>query len=269
MNGDLFPAIDTGKLEVKKTSSRLIAWLQDRLLKMGFWPSVTAVTIATILLSNLVALAITAFFHEPASYVITNAFMATLVPLIVAPPIGGLVLSLVFALDMSRKEIETISRVDALTGVVNRGYFYSLCRAEFSRAARHGLPTSLLMLDIDDFKGINDAYGHDAGDAVLVAFAKHCLRHLRSEDVFARTGGEEFAVLLPMTNLAEAALVAEKLRRTVERLDVVVSAHTVNATVSIGAAELMAADSVESVIKRADQNLYAAKAAGRNTVVAN
>ena len=268
MNGDLYPVVGSEPGNANKTASRVVGSLQDTLLKLGFWPAVLAVTAGAVIASNVVSLDIVMMVGETELSVGTNFIMATIVPVLVCPPLAALVLSLAFELDSARKQMETISRIDALTGVANRGYFYSLCRAEFSRAVRHDLPTAVLMIDIDHFKDINDAHGHDVGDAVLVAFARHCEGQLRNEDVFARTGGEEFAVLLPMCRLEDAVVVAEKLRRTIEVLDVTVPEQVVRATISIGVAELTPAETVESVIKRADQNLYAAKSAGRNVIVA-
>lgn len=269
MNGDFTSVLGDDGGNGGNTPSGFVVWLRDAVLRLGFWPGVAVVTVGSVVASNVVTFLIATLIGEADGYASNNLPMVTTVSALIAPPLAALMLSLVFELDRSRKEMEAISRVDALTGVINRRHFYAVCRTEFSRAVRHHLPASVLMIDIDHFKRINDTHGHDAGDAVLVAFANRCTSQLRKEDVFARTGGEEFAVLLPMTDLEDAAVVAEKLRRSIEQFDVALPTHSVRATISVGVAQLGSGDTVETIIKRADQRLYAAKSAGRNVIVAH
>ena len=170
----------------------------------------------------------------------------------------------------SERTLYQLSRKDPLTGVDNRRLFMELAAREAAVAVRSNVPMTLLMLDIDHFKLINDQNGHKAGDDVLCAFARACRGVLRNSDVFARIGGEEFAALLPNTRIDKAREVAERLRCAVERIGTEVSAGVrCKVTVSIGMAQFSGlGDSVDRVLNRADRALYAAKEAGRNRVMA-
>ena len=177
-------------------------------------------------------------------------------------------ISLAIANVKLRDELRDQSIRDALTGLFNRRYMMETCSREFSRARRAGHPVSVLSLDIDHFKKYNDNHGHDAGDMVLRAVG-NCLESLfRIEDVPCRFGGEEFVVLLPGANAADAARRAEQLRSKVEGLVVRYLEKSLPAiTVSIGVAAFPdAGDYPEAVLKAADEALYRAKEGGRNRV---
>jgi diguanylate cyclase (GGDEF)-like protein/PAS domain S-box-containing protein len=169
-------------------------------------------------------------------------------------------------------KLERMALHDALTGLANRRKFLDHFTAAQARLQRHGEPVSMLALDLDHFKRINDAYGHPAGDEVLVAVARVLERNVRRTDLVARFGGEEFMVLLPDSSLAGAAEAAEKLRAALEAEPISVDAAggrvTLKMTVSIGAATLTREEpaSFDDLMGRADQALYAAKLAGRNRV---
>ena len=155
---------------------------------------------------------------------------------------------------------------DPLTGVVNRRYLEELARKEVDRAQRHHRPLAVAMLDADHFKRINDSYGHHAGDEVLRAIADRCRRTLRTNDVLGRYGGEEFVVLFPETNLAEAGIVAERLRAAIADEPVIVGESTLPVTVSLGVAALTPEMDLQRLLQTADGAMYAAKQAGRNLV---
>lgn len=168
--------------------------------------------------------------------------------------------------DQSRtiEDYATRVRIDTLTQVMNRGTFdEELARrlAEWHRRAR---PFCVMMLDVDQFKSINDEHGHQAGDQVLQHVAQVLRSTMREMDMLARFGGDEFAVLLPDTNLVEATLAADRLRRRVEGLRVPVDSQSLSLTISLGVAEVLPADNEETVVSRADAALYAAKKMGRN-----
>ena len=156
---------------------------------------------------------------------------------------------------------------DHLTGIANRRTFFESAELEFERWKRAPRPLSLLYLDIDHFKMVNDNHGHPAGDAVLRHVATTISELFRQVDVVARVGGEEFAVLLPSTALPDALAVAELLRAAVARQTIDVNGVSIRVTLSVGVAS-MAADvtGIDALIKRADTALYAAKGAGRNRV---
>jgi two-component system cell cycle response regulator len=158
---------------------------------------------------------------------------------------------------------------DALTGLYNRRYMESHVGTLVEQAASRGKPLTVLVLDIDYFKSINDNHGHDAGDDVLREFALRIRKSIRGIDLACRFGGEEFVVVMPETDLAVATMVAERLRRRIatEPFTIQQGARALEVTISIGIAALGAGDTAAAVLKRADQALYRAKRDGRNRVV--
>lgn len=158
---------------------------------------------------------------------------------------------------------------DTLTGVLRRDSLMGLVTAEIRRAERYHRRLSLLMLDLDHFKKVNDRWGHGAGDAVLTAITRRMKERTRPSDIIGRLGGEEFVVLCPETGVEEAAALAERIRSGVEHHPIMLGAERIAMTVSIGVAEFQAGrDSQNSWMSAADQALYRAKGEGRNRVVA-
>ncbi len=169
------------------------------------------------------------------------------------------------ALKTAQDELEKLASLDGLTGVYNRRTFMEKATVEVVRASRLRKPLSILLMDIDHFKDVNDNYGHSAGDQVLMNFAKVCIEGIRGYDIFARMGGEEFALLIPDTDAQEALWVAERLRNSVATQSAMVGGRPVFITISIGIAELMSDDEgVDGIINRADKALYSSKNSGRN-----
>jgi two-component system cell cycle response regulator len=158
---------------------------------------------------------------------------------------------------------------DALTGLYNRRYMENHVGTLVDQAVARGKPLSVLILDIDYFKTINDSHGHDAGDSVLQDFAIRIRKSIRGIDLACRYGGEEFVVVMPETDMAVATMVAERLRRRIasEPFPIQKGARMIEVTISIGIAGLAPGDNAAAVIKRADQALYRAKRDGRNRVV--
>ncbi|HCF59551.1 MAG TPA: GGDEF domain-containing protein, partial [Myxococcales bacterium] len=159
---------------------------------------------------------------------------------------------------------------DGLTRLYNKKYFIDTLRKEFAYCLRHRVALSLIMLDIDHFKRINDTYGHQAGDYVLGKLAARITEHVRTEDLLARYGGEEFAVLLRETHEDKAFILAERLRRMIEATDFTYSGQQIKVTFSGGIATLYDADysDFEQFLEAADKHLYRAKQAGRNRIEA-
>lgn len=165
--------------------------------------------------------------------------------------------------------LERLATTDHLTGLHNRHSFMQYLEREFARSKRYRAPLSLLVLDLDFFKQINDGYGHAAGDAALREFASTAASCLRGMDVFGRLGGEEFGIALPSAGLDQAEAVAERIRAAVVRIAIATDYGDVRFTTSIGAAQQVEGDEdIDALLARADSALYAAKAAGRNRVVA-
>lgn len=165
--------------------------------------------------------------------------------------------------------LENLALTDALTGAVNRHQFNLVLDEEISKADNQQRSLSVLLLDIDHFKEVNDSFGHGVGDEVLVAFYLACKASVRSTDVIARIGGEEFVIILPNTNSEHAYQFAERLRVKIEDLKVVVEEKTIDLTVSIGVSQWQSElfDSAQEFIANADKLLYQAKKEGRNKVV--
>ncbi|QDO99142.1 GGDEF domain-containing protein [Ferrovibrio terrae] len=160
------------------------------------------------------------------------------------------------------------ARRDALTEALTRRAMEEMAEHELARSRRHDLPLSLLLLDIDHFKLVNDQYGHAAGDAALRQFASAVRGCLRREDVFGRLGGEEFCALLPSTAVGGAAQLAERIRQSVANLAVEAGGNRLSLKVSIGVASLGDhAGSWDELVNQADRAMYAAKRAGRNRVI--
>ena len=167
----------------------------------------------------------------------------------------------------AEEELRRLATTDSLTGVANRREFMACAEHELARVRRYGRPLALLMLDVDHFKSINDAFGHAAGDAVLRALAAATRDCLRECDIIGRLGGEEFAVALPETHLAEAVEVAERLRRRLGELCVCAGGGEIRFTASVGVSICRPSDpSIEAPLSRADHALYVAKRGGRNRV---
>ncbi|NJD06318.1 MAG: diguanylate cyclase [Methylococcaceae bacterium] len=173
-----------------------------------------------------------------------------------------------------RKELERKlaqeAHTDALTGCANRRYFLRLARQEWARVRRYGYQLSVLLLDLDHFKTLNDRYGHQVGDLALQKFVQVCQTSLREGDLIGRLGGEEFAVLLPEAGTDEALEAAERLRHAIDVTEVTVASQPpLRFTTSIGIATRQADDTdVEELLSRADRAMYRAKNAGRNRVLA-
>ena len=164
------------------------------------------------------------------------------------------------------ERIEELLNIDSLTGVNNRRHLFDTLTEEINRCSRGNMTFSLLLLDIDNFKKINDTYGHLAGDEILCRIAGDLSEDTRIIDTFGRYGGEEFLMVLPQTPLKGATTKAEKVRRQVESLTFPDIAKDVRITVSIGVAEYRQNEHIDNTLLRADQALYAAKDKGRNRV---
>jgi diguanylate cyclase (GGDEF)-like protein len=165
-------------------------------------------------------------------------------------------------------ELRRLAATDELTGAANRRSFLDAASRELDRARRYALPLAAMMLDLDLFKKVNDELGHAAGDDVLRAFADAVRELIRQTDVLGRLGGEEFALLLPHTEVGGAMVLAERIRERVRDAVVDTREGPVRVTVSIGVAALDHSDlGVEDLIRRADDALYAAKRTGRDRVV--
>lgn len=197
-----------------------------------------------------------------------QSFESSVASLTESGKMEGAVIRITNISDRKRAErAEELARRDGLTNLFNHRTFTELLEDEVARTRRFKRPMSLLMLDIDHFKRVNDSYGHQAGDAILKGLSDLLLKQSRAIDRACRYGGEEFAVILPETDAAVAMQIAERLRAEVERQAFDIGGRTINMTVSVGVATYSPqADSPEGLVKAADIALYTAKHAGRNRV---
>ncbi|HIC09082.1 MAG TPA: GGDEF domain-containing protein [Aquificales bacterium] len=179
----------------------------------------------------------------------------------------GSSLALIFLLgrivvvDINRR-LERRANFDPLTGALNRGAFLEMF--DYISSVPLNYPLGLIIFDLDDFKKVNDTYGHKAGDIVLQEVAKAVRRNIRKSDLFVRWGGEEFVVLLPRTDLKGAEKVAEKLRKAIESLNI--EPYGVRITASFGVTEILPGETLDNALERADKALYKAKNLGKNRV---
>jgi diguanylate cyclase (GGDEF)-like protein len=173
--------------------------------------------------------------------------------------------------DKLRDSLHDAAFRDFLTRLYNRRYVFRVLRDELKRYRRYADPFSVMLIDADHFKRINDRFGHRAGDIALKAIAKACNASVRDTDIVGRFGGEEFIILLPRTNAADAALVAERIRHAILENEIRWQGQRLDVSLSLGVAEAgLHADGIDELIAAADQALYAAKKNGRNqTVIAD
>ena len=180
---------------------------------------------------------------------------------------GGRMLTYCDISDLVRntEQLDKLATIDAMTGLYNRRQFLVLAEAEWSRFQRYHRPLSMLMIDIDHFKSVNDRYGHAVGDEAIISVATASLEGKRSSDIVGRLGGEEFAILLPETDQAQATILAERLREKVAGHFLAVHKVQFKLTISIGiAAATVSMSGIDALLHAADQALYQAKADGRN-----
>jgi len=166
------------------------------------------------------------------------------------------------------EQLKNLSNTDSLTGVYNRRHFYKLAADELHRAYRYKRDLSILMIDIDHFKQVNDTHGHLVGDQVLKSLAQICTSLIRENDIFARFGGEEFIFLLPESTIEQAQVAAERLRFNIEKAVLVTDAGELSITISAGVSSWNGQQevSIDRLIDQADKALYRAKQVGRNRV---
>lgn len=206
--------------------------------------------------------------RREASWMIPAIAISVVVPLAVAPPMSWILLSLVRQLEEARLLAERLASTDLLTGAFNRRQLIDLAQSAFDMV-QVGSPLCVVLFDIDDFKTINDKYGHRGGDDVLVAVAAACGEVLRAGDILARWGGEEFVVLIPGAERDAGARIAERLRDTIALTCVdTPSAPRLSVTVSVG---VTCTDGrragLDALISEADHAMYRAKLSGKNRVV--
>jgi len=170
----------------------------------------------------------------------------------------------------AKEMVAYLANIDPLTKSLTRRHFFNIAESEFMRFTRYRRPLSVLVLDADSFKAINDTHGHHAGDIVLRSLSLVALEQKRAQDTFGRLGGEEFGLILPETGLEQAKIVADRIQTVWEKTPSIMDGMLIHSTVSVGVAEAGVDDKTfDDVLRRADLRMYKAKEQGRNQVVSD
>jgi diguanylate cyclase (GGDEF)-like protein len=241
--------------------------LKSTLKRFGVVAVVVAVTIGSIILS----VAISGAFHWAIGLPMRpSAWAATLIcPALIAPIMSWWTFDLVLQVERAHEQLRVQSNIDHLTGIFNRRYFMDRLGEEIDRAARYGTAFAVAVIDIDNFKRVNDEHGHLSGDEILKQLTQVCAKQVREVDTLARIGGEEFALLLPQTGPAEAEDLVERLRASVAATRAKIGDGWLDMTVSIGLTSAgRDALVVNGILRHADEALYDAKRQGKNRLVA-
>ena len=246
-----------------KLSPTISGWIRHFILKQGTAKSALFITILSVLFSVLIAKLVSSLM--PGSFGNFNLALAIIVPALIAPPFGYIFINLYIELEKVREEVHALAITDELTRTFNRRHFMNLAVQELGRAKRYQHPLSIIIFDIDNFKNVNDSYGHLCGDAVLREISSTCKTILRHCDVLARFGGEEFILLLPETNESNALKVTNRLCQLIAIHVVEYKGAQVRVTISAGITTFKpTTDTLDDLLNRADQALYLAKRLGKN-----
>jgi len=242
--------------------------MRHYIVKLGRIRTVTIITLVSCVLSiALTALLMTLFGMELDTL---SLVISALVPLIVASTVSWGVVEVLFRVHRLEEEVRRVATYDMLTGVMTRRAFFNSAESALRIASRNKTPVSTLSIDIDDFKRINDSHGHSAGDAALCTFGTVLRECARKSDIVGRIGGEEFALLLPDTDLAGAVNFASKIRGAMQNAVIGTGNGILRFTVSIGATQAneSGAMTLESLLRQSDLALYRAKRSGKDCVIA-
>ena len=245
--------------------------LRTLLVRLSLWQICLGVTVLGVFSSSSIALAVNILMHRTSQDFWFSLLMSAGIPAVISPPITWLAMRLLLEAEAARRVAERMAVTDSLTGTFNRRHFFVAGERRFTDSMRQQQQLAVLLLDVDDFKAVNDQHGHAVGDRVLVDVAQACMECMRESDLLARYGGEEFVALLPATDKAHALQVAERVRTSVASLRVVANGGaTIRPTVSIGVAMLAAASaSFDDLLAQADVAMYSAKRSGKNRVAAS
>lgn len=237
------------------------------LRKLGIINTLIILTIASTLLSVV----ITCLIHLAFARKLPDGLgvgIAIVAPLVIVPLFSYLSLSLLFQLDLAEEKLHRLAHEDDLTGASNRRHFMDMAEIELRRYRRYRIPFSIAFLDVDDFKQINDKYGHLAGDLVLCELTKVCLQNIRESDIFARYAGDEFVILMPNTTRQQAAECLERIHSCMLEKTVFHHGQPIHFTLSMGVITMDGKDTnLENLLLSVDRALYSAKMKGKNRLI--
>jgi len=227
-----------------------------------------------VLLITLVSILLSVFFtflviiNIDGMPIISSLILSAIIPAMVVPIVSWRNIGLSMKLKTLEQKMRHLATWDSLTGLLSRQVFYHAAQSYLKHAAENGEPFSVMMLDLDHFKTINDTYGHQVGDRVLIAFGSILKRHQRDQDIFGRVGGEEFALILPRAHKDDALKLARTIHDDLKQLEITEQGKPVPATVSIGIVFHSGnAVDINAILHKADKALYHAKHNGRNCTI--
>ena len=251
-----------------RLSSGTDSGIARRLLAWPRWVGVFAVTGVSIVASDLMTFVIAGLALPEPHYPVALS-IATLMPLVIATPVSWVLIGLFHDLDNARSEALRLARTDLLTGALNRRRFVEIAERELARANLEERSVSLVLLDIDNFKRVNDRFGHRVGDDVIRLVAEVCSDGLRPSDHLGRWGGEEFVALLPGAAISEALVIAERLRRALSREHDLGADEMLSISASFGVASTdLGVRALDRLVALADQAMYSVKRNGKDSVLA-
>lgn len=242
--------------------------MRELIRKLGRLNTVILITVFSVLLSVTITFVISYSISGYENLAVALP-ISMVVPLIAAPASSWPLMGLLIKIDHLEKEMRELATFDSLTGLLGRRAFFHDAKSFINLAKRERISFSVIVLDLDKFKTINDKHGHLAGDEVLKHFASTIKSLVRKSDLIGRLGGEEFALLLPNTSRVEVCALSERLHQSIRRSNVYYDKVAISYSVSMGVVSLgpNEMDTIESALKQADQSLYHAKEKGRDRTV--
>jgi diguanylate cyclase (GGDEF)-like protein len=239
---------------------------RDLFKRLGLVKSVLLTTAFSVLLSITITATITTIVYG--DFGVAALAIAIIVPSVLAPTFGYFTLKVLFQLYKTEDRLHVLATTDDLTGVFNRRYFLKLAQEQIERVILGAPVFSIILFDVDNFKQVNDTYGHSAGDQALRCLTKTFQNSIRKTDILARFGGEEFIILLPNTNPREATELAERIRLLLESTLVPFNGAEIGLTISAGVAGARPETlDLDDLLLNADIALYKAKDLGKNCTV--
>lgn len=243
--------------------------INDKVIAIGRTKIVAIITLVAIIMAVAVAYTLILLFADNNFPVLFVLNMAIFIPIVIAPVLAWPLVGSHFRLINIERELYFSATYDMLTGFLSRNAFFSNLKLVHDLAIRNKTPLTIASIDIDEFKKINDSYGHAAGDEVLRVFGDLVKSAVRKSDFVGRVGGDEFVLVLPYTEVAEASHVAENIRALVENTPVTYGNMQISFSLSIGISQVdsFTPEMIDEVLVYSDKALYQAKQSGRNCVV--
>lgn len=240
--------------------------IRKLLIHLGLFRSTLLLTFLSILVVLSLTVVVNSLMGRNTSQ--ASLWIAVLIPAMIAPIYSLPFMRLLIRLEGAENRLRELARRDSLTGLWSRAYFIDLAEREMERTLRYGEPFSIIILDIDGFRQVNDTYGHPAGDKVLKACGQVILDTLRQTDVVARSGGDEFITLLPNTSAKNVQACIERIQKVLARTAVIYEGAEIRFTVCAGTATYCNSyTELDMILQQADKALCQAKSAGKNQYI--